>query len=586
MSAPKKLLVFSTEFIASLLFLLITINYLPITVLAQGTTTQQPQNPQQQGQSSTTNVPLTPPSAQNWDANKQTTFTMDGMLCGFTSMMAGFNPCTTDGYPVNIYLPSKDDPNKFIPQTRIISNGVEGGALGAGTQFIAQMYNNPPASGVQYVASIVRDGVGIVNPAYAQVTGSGAAVINPVQKLWQVFRNIAYLAFIIVFIIVGLMIMFRRKLNPQTVIGIQQALPGLVVGLILVTFSFFIAGLFVDLAFLGSQLIGIVFLSQIGNDPGAVGHVNELLNSENIITIFSRFIASKDLFDAAGSVGNSAVSIIFQGTAGKFLQGLIGALASCLNPVGIGVITAAGAINPLAGVGVAGACLAVTGGATAAGGGFIVSVLVFVLLLIGLLQAMIRLLLKLIISYVSIILSTIFGPFLILWSAVPGQSKALELWWKSLLANALVFPAVFGLFLLVASILDVGGAPWYLKGGVTGEFNQALPLLGGTPVSFIKALLVYGLLLAAPGIPDFVKDALGAKPSQVFSQALGRNLGTGAKAAGLFGSTVGAGTYSAVGAGIEGGARGAKAGTGFWGGFRTAVRENLTTRFGPSVKAK
>src|SRR3989344_4417049 len=113
----------------------------------------------------------------------------------------------------------------------------------------------PPTSATLYLANL-GESIGLSpKSALAQnVAGSGAGIIQPVIQLWQVIRNLAYLAFILVFLSVGFMIMFRSKINPQTVISVQAALPGLVIGLILITFSYFIAALIIDLAFVGVQL--------------------------------------------------------------------------------------------------------------------------------------------------------------------------------------------------------------------------------------------------------------------------------------------------------------------------------------------
>ncbi len=60
--------------------------------------------------------------------------------------------------------------------------------------------------------------------------------------IWSAVRNIAYMFFVLVFVVGGFMIMFRHKLGGQTIVLVYNTLPNVVLGLILVTFSFAIAG--------------------------------------------------------------------------------------------------------------------------------------------------------------------------------------------------------------------------------------------------------------------------------------------------------------------------------------------------------
>ena len=54
---------------------------------------------------------------------------------------------------------------------------------------------------------------------------------------------------VIILIAAGFMIMFRVKINPQTVVSLQTMIPKLVITLLLVTFSYAIAGLVIDMIY-------------------------------------------------------------------------------------------------------------------------------------------------------------------------------------------------------------------------------------------------------------------------------------------------------------------------------------------------
>src|SRR3989344_6817909 len=115
--------------------------------------------------------------------------------------------------------------SQLHPETDNVTAGT--GALAASGRLVSALYANPPVSGVQYFASEIQK-FNPVQPVYAQ-TGIGFDVLKPVQTLWTAFRNIAYVGFVIVFVIMGFMIMFRAHISPQAVATVQDSIPRIVV---------------------------------------------------------------------------------------------------------------------------------------------------------------------------------------------------------------------------------------------------------------------------------------------------------------------------------------------------------------------
>lgn len=419
------------------------------------------------------------------------------------------------GQPCIEYRIKTDGPNKgmITPQETLYSSG---GALGSVANFMAAIYVTPPLSTAQYLAD-VRQNMGIAKPAYAQVTGSGNAVLSPILNLWRVSQNIAYLAMIFIFITIGFMLMFRHKLNPQTVIGVQQALPNLVVGLILITFSYFLAALIIDTTFVATYTAGKVFeSSQIIGE----GTTENLLKGGNIISVFNHFIS---LTGPKEGIVGSPLDIIdtTQGTLTSLKQGLVGdiiTLASMLGGCWVGKELAPDiGWNFIVTIPVT----KIAGCAAGAGGGFIfsetsllggiVGLILYLVLIIALLIAMFKLLFSLIIAYLSIIVNTIIAPFYFLFGSIPGKQGAISGWFKSMFANLLVFPAVFAALLFAAYILNWSGEPFNIING-PGDFSGGtVPLLGGLSSVFIRLVLAYGILLITPAIPDAIKGAFGVK---------------------------------------------------------------------------
>ncbi|MBI4037068.1 hypothetical protein HY385_01450 [Candidatus Daviesbacteria bacterium] len=461
--------------------LLLSLFIKPISALAQ-TNTSSMQELVGDGQWESVNK-------DNWSAVKQTSFTYDNMMCGTVGLLIGW--CPYDKIPVRTISESGQI------KLALVNKAPGGGALGAVTGTLAALYN-PPTSSVQYLADLGKNW-GLAKPAYAQqsVGGSGAGIIAPVKSLWQAVRNISYLVFIIVFIVVGFMIMFRQKINPQTVISAQAALPGLVVGLLLVTFSYFIAALIIDFSFVGIQLVAQIIGGAAPNAFGSQQDINNLAQHSSVFQLFG----STAIRQLPGSVGDifGGVFHTFFGSTEKFTGGSI-------------LTTIAGVIaGGILGFGVPGALV---GGAVGAGAGPLIvsgaiALLIPLVLLIALFIQMIRLLFNLIGTYIQLLVAVITGPLVILVSSVPGRGGGISNWLKGLVANSLIFPAVFAGFLFAGMILKTDPGAW----------KASPPLFGGLTSELLRVLIAYGILLALPSIPDAVRKAFKIEGQPGIAQA-------------------------------------------------------------------
>lgn len=444
-------------------------------------------------------------------------------------ILTGISPT----YPCIEMLQAKDAQGntQTVP---VLSQGLSGGVFGTLNRFNLAMFTTPPLSTREYIAD-VANGFGIVDEANAQQTipGGGNGVLNPIINLWQVSRNVAYLVMIIIFVLIGLMVMFRRKLNPQTVISVQMALPGLIFGLIFITFSYFFASFITDFAFIGTDLVGYYF--KIAQPPPPVGQnpatftqpLSQTLANENVLSVFSRYVGT---FDAATL--QQGVGTIFD-SIGAFPQQLLRLLASVMayqvgNALGSAagpVLAGAGCVASGAGVAVLPVCLglgAIAGGPIggAAAGAMtytatveMLSFAVYIVLIVLVIFSMFRLLFQLVKNYIAIIFLTISAPFHFLLASMPGKSDIAYSWLRNMLCNVLAFPAVIAVLYFVAYLLG-GNRPefaniYYLSQaqGVTGQ--NAMPLFGQLNVTFLRTVLAIGALLAVPSVPDIICRAIG-----------------------------------------------------------------------------
>ncbi len=543
----KKFIMYNLQCTIKLILLLFTFYFLHFTfyitpVHAQSASPSANQLPVTSYQLPTTVSPTSP---------LFTDLLLNNMFHSFSCLAIGSSfigqPCLTYKITQNAQGAIQSIP--VLSQTNL-----SGGALGATTSLIGMLYVNPPVRTADYLAS-VGQGLGIVKEAHAQVGGSGAGVLSPILSLWQVSRNISYLIMIIIFVIIGLMVMFRQRINPQTVITAQAALPGLVIGLILITFSYFLAGLVADTAFVGTNLVGAYFSAVRGETNTPQNLVQDLDTLDpntgrkpNLISIFSKFavVANKEkVTDVINSfwddINNDAqrllvtlatfVTVQVAGQATEFLK-LVprfgeGIIATIQAVVALNTIT--GPIGPQAVVGA-----------------------LFALVVTAiLLYAMFKLLMRLVNVYLTIIFLTITAPFQFLAAALPGRQGIATNWILSMLGNILAFPAVLAVFYFVAFILGPANSPHPFivsdSGGTTTIVNNGLvstvkadgpveitgpntfPLFGGMGVDFIKLLLAFGALVATPAIPDIIARTVGSasQAGQLIGQEIGGSIAAG-----------------------------------------------------------
>lgn len=360
------------------------------------------------------------------------------------------------------------------------------------SSFIALLYVSPPASGVEYLADMGKR-IGIVQPAYAQETGFEK--MEAYRKIWKVFRDITYVFFVLILVFMGFAIMFRMKISPQAVITIQSALPKVVIGLILITFSYAIVGLLIDFMFVAANLIFFT-LSK--------------LEAFAAFTDLARRIG----YDLAITSDQKAFGILLLG-------GLLPSLA----------IMAFFLVLPTVAGGFLGTILALPTGGTSlivAGG---IDLAIILILAIVFLIALIRVLWALLKAYVIVVVNLIFAPFQILIGILPG-SGAIGSWFRNLIANLAVFPAILTMVLLSYYIIYEGLALIFypIFDFLLGEkdlntlMDAVRAVRGDLGEMTVLCFVSLGVLLMAPKAADMIKSFVAGKPFE-YGTAIGEAMG-------------------------------------------------------------
>jgi hypothetical protein len=393
----------------------------------------------------------------------------------------------------------------------------DAGAVQGVSRMIAFTFNQP-ASVDTYIADVMQN-MRIAQPAYAQ--GIGFSALQPVLGLWKLFRNIAYLFFVFIFLIIGFAIMFRQSLGGQTAVTIQQALPRIIVALLAVSFSYAIAGLMVDLMWIVMYFLITMFQSQgLIDAPSLSGY--SILN-KNIFQVFIEVI-NNGFASNAGTVIGDFVTTMLSG---------------------------AGSVND----------------ALASGAGWLAGILGSLILFFAIIFAMFRTFFGLIKVYFEIILSIIFAPVILMMGAINGN--AFGNWLKSLVANLAVFPVLL-VFILIGYMLvnfDTGNSlPQQLQS--SGFIPPFVP--GRSTANDIGLV---GGIAAIMLLPEVISIVGKYKPASIFQELGGtawKNAMSG-KGPGqaIFG--VGAGL---AGAGLVGGGAGLVAAARAQNGGRMAAFKN------------
>lgn len=438
------------------------------------------------------------------------------------------------------------------------------------SQYFLFPIENPPASGL-YSTYVAIDNAGIIPSALAQSNqsrGLGFAMIDPISGIWKQFRNISFLLIALYMLAIGFMIMFRMKINAQTVITIENSIPRIILTLILIAFSFAIAGFLIDFMYLligliasvfgaldveglkygdilekymfadgGILLDGVVglgpssspfwgFKNVLWNLPGSI--IGILGNEFQLIISFVGGVAawyfilaplSKRLSEALNVEVEGEFSIV--------------ALAAKLKITKLVEIIANFSTN-LIFVLTLGALLGLVFAKLAIG---------FVILLSAMLLAT-RIFVMLLRAYIQILLSIIFAPFILLNEVFPGKGT-FKKWFRNLLSELATFPIVITIFLIGAVLIKSGflieGCSFTDSLGDSAQHGRiceaiAFPFFRGLSIRAFTTLVGFGLLFVTPEWVNLIKGVINPDPVKLPTASIGSFFGAvGAAKAGAIG---------------------------------------------------
>ena len=377
------------------------------------------------------------------------------------------------GIPTSLGIRLKPD-----DQSIVLSPHSPLATLGNAIDYMA--FQQPPASSVYYVADLSKNlGIDLIPSTYAAAKGVGFTAFYPILGVWRAFTNIAYGLLAIVFVVIGFLIMFRSRIGAQTEVTVQAALPRLVVTMILIAFSYPIAGLLIDLMY-------VVIYAFVGFLAA-----NNLLDQTKTLGL----IFSSNPFSILFGKGFSSSAFQISQGAGQTISGLMGTDL-------LKIIT---------------------------GLSYVGSVILWVLLLFFLVVVAIRIFITLVKAYAQILFYVALAPVYIITNAFPG-SNAFSSWFKNLAAKLLTFPIV--IFHIVFAAILVQAAPWGANNSQIGFGVSGANLQGWSPPLFnfgiqqgslgaLLAIVALGVLWMAPTAAETADNLIKGQLAIDFGAALG-----------------------------------------------------------------
>lgn len=153
-----------------------------------------------------------------------------------------------------------------------LASHLPGGMLGFTSLALTGIKDNPPLNLALYLDDVAQDSIiPFSQPpsAYAaNISGSlapdfmGELFESVVLNVWKVVRDICYAATVVVLVVMGFMIMLRTKAGKGT-INMMVVFPRVVIGLLLITFSYPIGALSIQLVQVFVSLVHNTFMSAI-----------------------------------------------------------------------------------------------------------------------------------------------------------------------------------------------------------------------------------------------------------------------------------------------------------------------------------
>lgn len=426
------------------------------------------------------------------------TFLMIGGMVGIYAQTASVTPIATDPSQTGVanwlgdnstglgLMPSLWDTganeilgfnqNGLTPATSSLqkngNQGRSGGALQTVGGTISDMYNNPTATTGEYFAYI-QNNAGFIPHAYAASPAGNGQGYQGLQTLtlqfWQWTRNIAYFFLAIVLILIAFIILVRGKVG-QVEVTLTNVIPRIIMALVLITFSYAIAGFIIDLMNLG---FGIIDYSIFFEPKSSLAsNLSLLLNTSP--SYYDPYQPTFSVWQILGTTGLlSTTAGVPTAVSANFGSGVIQNVLSR-----IADLAQAGAGN---------------------------NGLILLIFAIASLFAVFRIFFALLGNYIILLFLPVAAPLMFTFGVLPGRTGMITWWFKRMFAAILSFIGVYTMFCFIFITTAFASQQ--------GGSILSAPLLGlsssPSAAPALMGLVAFGLLMATPMIPTTMERVVG-----------------------------------------------------------------------------
>jgi len=365
--------------------------------------------------------------------------------------------------------------------------------------------------------SYLASGFGIVKPAHAQA--SGFDNLSALIGLWKKVRDLTYLGFVLLFVIIGLGVMLRIKLDPRTVMTVQNQIPKAIIALILITFSYAIAGLLIDLMWV-STYTGINLLTDniTCKDGATLTQRSTFHLLDNPIHYVNNTLGCPFESTRGNGVNKSTILVL-----GKVVGNTLGEIVSTT------ILSIFGDYENLR---CAWTRPSTYGNCMKLGFQEVLSWLIGFIMMLAIIVAVFVQLFKvwfsLIKSYLLIILYTIIAPVWIIAGLAPGNTNfGFTQWLRRMLAALTIYPTTIFLFLIA---IVLASDPSINNPNPASGKVFLPPLIGNPNISDnIGLIIALGVILITPEIVNMMREMFKTSPSKyapAAMAALGAGIGS------------------------------------------------------------
>jgi len=309
--------------------------------------------------------------------------------------------------------------------------------------------------------------------------------------------------------------MLRIRIDPRTVMNLQNQIPNVIIAIILCTFSYAISALMGDTMW-AVTYVGVNTITNTSTTNPTLPCGNRSLNSDATQGLLQTpFAFVESIFALGCGFGNGGLWQITTQVSGAFGGLLTDILNSFFNAPGSEQCTDLSNIGNLLD-----ACISQGFSMLV---GFVINMLMLAIIFIVLIVTLFRIWFELLKAYIQILIYTITGPLWIVIGLLPKKPLGFERWLRGTFVNYAIFPA---------TVLMLLGARIFFSLYNTAPQTKFIPPLVGNPTTpNFGVLAALGMLLMAPTLLSLLREKLSV-PQIKQAAAIGAGIAAGAGAAG------------------------------------------------------